>query len=174
MGRRQLDFERLLVIGPAGAGKTTLIEGLCLHFGLSYFDVRNLVLDVIHATGENDIGDRLKEIYYTLLNRLPNLETDILEISNDWPEIFFDPIVNVFFGKQRGLIIYVSCPRELCTIRVQEREFPTPDYRIGHHFLYDFSYFENRAMKLNAPIVEYHGNRDSETEFSSLVDQCLF
>jgi len=160
---------RILVIGAAGAGKTTLIDRLCQDYELCSYDVRTVVLQIVERIGENDIGDLINEAYSELLDMLPGLDIQILEVANDSPDLFFEPLIHRFFDGQKGVVIYVSCPQDLCIQRVNQRAILTPEYRVKEHCEYDYTYFHEFAENLEVPIMEFHGDGVFEDEYEHLI-----
>ena len=163
------DSLRILVIGSAGAGKTTLIDRLCSDYDLCSYDVRTVVLQIVQRVGDNDIGDLINDAYSELLDLLPRLDIQILEVANDRPETFFEPLVECFFDGQQGVVVYVSCSQDLCIQRVNQREIITPEYRIKEHCTYNYSFFREYSENLDIPLIEFHGDGEFELEYERFI-----
>ncbi len=168
----RLDY-KLLVCGPAGAGKSTLVERISQEFGVSSFDVRTLVIDFLRRTGKAElIGDELKPFYRELIATLPTCDDTILEIANDWPELFLGGIINAFFGSNNGRMLYVVASLEVCLDRVRLREYPTPESTIKRQQKYTFAFYKTEADKRCIPIISVSGELDFGLEYAK-VNQFL-
>lgn len=166
--------QRLLFLGPAGAGKSTIIDRLSAEYGLKSVDVQDLVYDYFRETGKSElVGDELKEIYRMLIRKLPSTQAELLEISNDWPEEFFDTIVALFFNGNKGLLVCVDISLPVSLSRVSKRASKTPESTIKRHHAYGYDYFEMEAMRLGIPIVKVSGEDDPELNYAKIREHLV-
>jgi len=162
---------RLLFCGPAGGGKTTIIERITNEFDITAFDVRELVVELLRRTGKLElIGDELKPLYVELIQQLPTTQHDVLEIAPDWPEIYLEGIINAFFKGEKGRIIYVDVSFESSVERTKTRKYPTPVSTIQRQHGYSFEYYRREAEEREIFIVRVDGDGKIDEEYKRLQD----
>ena len=160
---------RLIVCGPAGGGKSTLISHICKDYGVSSFDVRDLVIDYLKQTKKKElVGDELRVIYIELIDKLPTLDVQILEIANNWPDIFFEQIIESFFQDSIGKIIYVDVSLETSIKRVKGLEYPPPESTVRRQHSFGYEYFEKVAGQKEIPILKVNGEGNFNKEYSKV------
>lgn len=160
---------KLLVCGPAGAGKTTLVERISYDYSSSSFDVRTLVVDFLRRTrNEKLMGDELKPFYDDLIANLCGSEVDILEIANDWPELFLERIISVFFRNSNRRMLYVDASLETCLERVKVREYPTPESTVRRQHEHSSTFYQSEADRRGIPILCVSGERNFEREYAKV------
>ena len=79
-------------------------------------------------TGKKElVGDELKVIYEDLVRKLSSLDAQVVEIANNWPDIFLERIIESFFGNGKGRILYVDVSLDKSLVRLKDRDFPPPE-----------------------------------------------
>lgn len=162
--------QKLLLLGPSGAGKTTIMMKLHDEFDLPYLDIREPVIEILkeragHSTTLSD--EELKEVYEDLIKSIPTKELKILEIANDWPELFLDKIIKTFKPTR---IVYVQTPLETCLARSLTTKFTPPEYRLKNQHKYNFEYYKQKAEEHKIPILLVKGTEGFLGEYQKVKD----
>ncbi|MBN2229978.1 MAG: AAA family ATPase [Candidatus Thorarchaeota archaeon] len=159
----------IFVTGPSGSGKTRLVQRMTQDFAIEVFDARELIPDFALKFGNNDLEEKLRDLYDEVIDQLASSSASILEASNDYPDQIFEKLARTFFKDKKGLVVFVSAPEQICIERQRRRENPTPEHRIIKQCSYPFSYYKDKAEILGLQILEISWLDDTETQYQAIL-----
>lgn len=160
--------ELLIFVGTSAAGKSVLSKKLAKAYGLTILDVFTYVEPYVKKYGSLTVKDGLlQKSYGDMIDDIPNLDFDILEIASDWPDIFVPKIVATL--DRPPILIYCDAPLELCLERNSSRVLPVPEETMRQQSKYDLNFFKKLAEKNGLKLITVDTTSDQGESWTTLT-----
>ncbi len=142
---------KFVFIGPAGSGKSTLINQIIKDSKLKSYDILEVMTPYLKKYGPvtNENKDLLDKIVKEFIDSFQNKEFDIIELASG----SYLPQVLEALKDQEVIVIYCSCPINLCRKRFELRKRIVPEQYLKYQHQFDKEYYHKLKEKYNFELI---------------------
>ncbi|MBS3073854.1 AAA family ATPase [Candidatus Pacearchaeota archaeon] len=143
--------KKYIFIGPAGSGKTTLINMLLKDKKFEVFDIIKVMKPYIEKYGfvTNKNKKVLDEVVDEFTKQLMNKNFDILEFATG---LYLTQILKALRDND-VTVVYCKCSKRICVDRLVKRRRKIPQHYLDYQFKFGSSYYKKLNKRFNFKLV---------------------
>lgn len=157
---------KYVFIGPAGSGKSSIINQIIKDSKLIFYDILEVMTPYLKKYGSvtHENKDLLDKVVKEFIDSFRDKEFDIIELASG----SYLPQVLEALKDQEVIVIYCSCPINLCRKRLKLRKRIVPDSYLKYQHQFNKEYYQKLKEKYNFELIIINTKNNIEKNIQKL------